>query len=195
MKPCLLLFGVLAMCMMAAAQSQPPAQDERPLGDVARDAKAKAPATKARMVVDSDSIRASKLPIPDIRMDGDNSEEIVKAIVAYSSSHTPKETEDMVHSWYDRQDGTAQEAAEENRKANERQQDAYYDQPTDIKDYQKYMQEQRLKQMSARLDSRRIAENYKIVNRTAQTMQMVKYKLQSNRIAYDWMRVRYSYEY
>ncbi len=184
-----------AVMLCASAVGQAPRTEERPLGDLAREARAKAPTVKAKMVVDSDSIRSSGLPIPDIRLDSDNSDEIVRAVLNYASAHTPKELEDMVHSWYDRQDSAAQAASDDNHRTQERQMDSYYNYPTDIKDYQKYQQEQRAKQILARQDSQRSSENYKLIQKTATAMQQIKSKLAGYRISYDWMKVRYSYDY
>ena len=170
------------------------AQDEKPLGDIARE-QSKTEKPKAKLVVDSESIKGPRLPIPDIAMDRDNSDDIVASIMEYKGKHTAKDTEVMVHDWYDRQEGIAQSALEDLRRTQQRQSDLYSNQPTDIKDYQKYAKERQLRAQQLRPDPKTQAENQRIVMKTYSTMNTVRYKLISQRMSYDWMMVKNFWEY
>ncbi len=181
MKWCATVFCVCVLFAAAAGQ-------EPSLGDVVREAKAK-PKPKAKVVVDTDNIRGSKLPIPDVSLVDDNSDQIVDAILKYRDAHTPKETEDMVRNWYDRQDGVVESAAAENRKIVDRQRSSYHEE--DMQDYEKFQKAERERQMQRRQDARRWQEYSNIVQRTTATLISVKMKLQASRMAYSWMNPHY----
>lgn len=108
----------LAILGSAAAPAQDTPQQEKSLGEVAREAK-KTPTTKAKVVVtdDSTTLKSHSSTIPAIFKDGiDNSDEIIAAILAYRTSHTPDETASAVHAWYDENDARLQAAIEENKR-------------------------------------------------------------------------------
>jgi hypothetical protein len=77
---------------------------------------------------DSDDVRRS--PIPDISSAdfADNSDEIVRAIIDYRTTHSAKETEGIVREWYEKYDAQLERALDDNRRINARQsQNAYAD--------------------------------------------------------------------
>lgn len=81
-----------------------------PLAAAARSAKAQK-AAKAKKVFTDEDMEATAGPLPHLKMDGaENADEVVAAICEYKTKHTPEQTEEAVHIWYDRYDEMLQAA-------------------------------------------------------------------------------------
>lgn len=194
MKIGLTVLVLFAATATAIAQDVP--TNSSSLGDIARQTRARK-SSKAKLVVDDDTIRSSKLPIPDIALDGDNTDPIVSAISNYQLAHNPRETEDMVHQWYDRQDSMISSAIDENRRAREHAQDRYssysYEGYEDESDYRRMMAQNRARNLQQRQDDRRMTDNSRFISRIAETMSRVRSRLSTMGMRYDWMVVRAEY--
>lgn len=188
----LVLQAALLLAMSAVSFAQA-ATETQSLGDVARKNRAKQPAVKAKLVADNDSLHKSSLPIPDIRSEGDyNTEEIVAAIVEYRNTHDPKQTEEMVRAWYDRQDSAAAAAIESNRLLQSRNTDPYYDQrPNSGTDYRKYQEEQRDRAVLARNEQQQKQANDAIIFRFSNTIGFLRSRLAGYKLAYEWLKPHY----
>jgi hypothetical protein len=81
-----------------------------PLAAAARSTKAQK-AAKAKKVFTDEDMEATAGPLPRLKMDGaENADEVVAAICKYKTTHTPEQTEEAVHIWYDRYDEMLQAA-------------------------------------------------------------------------------------
>jgi hypothetical protein len=114
----ILLPAVLGVVQLAAAQNPPAAAPAPPpqspttqnsatsdasIAAAARDAKAQK--AKAKKVFTDEDMEATAGPLPRLKMDGpENSDDVVAAIAKYKTDHTPEQTENAVHIWYDRYD-------------------------------------------------------------------------------------------
>ncbi len=176
---------VLLIPLLAAAVFAQQSADQPSLGDVARASKAKS-GTKAKTVITDETIRSSKSPFPDINGENDNSDEIVKAILQFSTSKVPKETEDAVHTWYDYQDGVIAGMIDDAKKTRRNALDRYQ-YPSDVKNPASYNAQRERDTMS---DYRRYSETTTSIRRMLDTLTRVKAGLKRSNLAYDWMKIR-----
>ncbi len=104
--------------MAAPAQTVPASSTSSPsnagnsLGSVARSLNGGKTAP-TKHVFSNDDMEASDEPLPRLNMNisqPDNSAAIVAAIVTYRQAHTPKQTEETVHAWFDLYDRTLADA-------------------------------------------------------------------------------------
>ncbi len=99
----------------AAPPSQAPADTGSPLAAAARSTKAQKAAAHAKKVFTDEDMEVTAGPLPRLKMDGaENADDVVAAITAYKASHTPEQTENAVHIWYDRYDEMLGAAIQEN---------------------------------------------------------------------------------
>jgi hypothetical protein len=95
---------ILLMANATAAHAQLTTNEPKSLAEVARDSK-KEKKDQAKIVLSDDTEQLHKPLIPDVFYGGiDNTDEILKAIDAYRSTHNLQETENVVHLWYDKHD-------------------------------------------------------------------------------------------
>lgn len=166
------------------------AQDSEPsLAEAAR--KAAGP-SKARIVIDDETLRVSRGPIPDMNIEGvDNSDEIIKAIDTFRRSHTASETEQAIRSWYDHHDALFQHALDENSDIRTRRQDRAADLQRYPDDW-KRLQERRSTELHSELqDQRSMQKNGLLMARIQQTFQRVRNGIQGFGLKYDWMKIRF----
>lgn len=70
---------------------------------------------RAKKVITDEDMEAVAGPLPRLKMDGaENADEVVAAIAKYKLDHTPEQTEQAVHVWYDRYDDILGAAIQEN---------------------------------------------------------------------------------
>jgi hypothetical protein len=98
------LLGALGAFAQSAPASCPPtpsAVDQN--ASVAAAARtSKRPAAHAKKIIDDDDLALHQSPIPRLNLDGvDNIPEILVAIKKYKESHTPQQTEQTFHDWFD----------------------------------------------------------------------------------------------
>jgi len=186
---CLSLFTFTAV---HAQDSPNPAPAPKSLADLAREAKQNKTA-HAKVVISDDNLHVEKGPIPSLNFDGaDNSGEISPAIETYRRSHSTKETEDLVHAWYDKYYGLYVSALEENKTLSTQQQDRYYSQADSYnsnQDPKKYRQLRDAEARSARNDQKKISENALMAARIQQALLKVRNELDRTGIHYSWFKV------
>ncbi len=104
--------SVLSLAQTAPSRSSNVSNASNSLGSVARSLQdTKAAPTKR--VFSNDDMEASDEPLPRLNLNisqPDNSAAIVAAIVTYHQTHTPKQTEETVHAWFDLYDRTLADA-------------------------------------------------------------------------------------
>jgi hypothetical protein len=101
----------LSLAVAALAQTTP-ASPGNSLGAAAHNLKGQN-ATPTKHVFTNDDMEATNEPLPRLNMNisqPDNSADVVAAILSYRQTHTPKQTEDAVHSWFDLYDRTLADA-------------------------------------------------------------------------------------
>lgn len=109
----LLTLSSVSLTQTAPATSSSNASDAgNSLGSVARSLQGGKPAP-TKHVFSNDDMEASDEPLPRLNLNisqRENSAEIVTAFLAYRQTHTPKQTEDMLHEWFDLYDRTLADA-------------------------------------------------------------------------------------
>ena len=97
-----------------ASSNSGSAPADNSIAAAAREAKAQK-AGHAKKVFTDEDMEAAAGPLPKLRMEGpENGDEVVAAIAKYKLSHTPEQTEQAVHIWYDRYDEMLAGAIQEN---------------------------------------------------------------------------------
>jgi hypothetical protein len=199
---CLPAIGVLLVCStLGFAQSQPaPAkpptenapETASPLAAAARSTKEKAAHVKK---VDTDEdMEATAGPLPRLKMDGaENADDVMTAIAAYKSSHTPEQTESAVHIWYDRYDQMLAAAIQQNLDVKVLR-DANYSNGYELcqqsQDYQQCQNRQMAELRGARNDQLEMAKNTNLEVRIQHAFMKVRNGLMQNGLRYDWFKVR-----
>ena len=203
-----LLALVLFLPWASLAGAQSADVPDSPLGDVAKrnDAakKDKDGTLKAKRVfTDDDPIRKS--PIPAIVLEGqDNTEDILAAIHEYRAKHTPEETENAVHDWFDEQAevlSAAIDAIARQRKYNQLSMEAAQDRNSYAYnrgfdgDYVKYNERLTSERWSQRVEARSAQENLQVISRIQQSLMKVRVDVicrpnRTSPAAYDWFRIR-----
>jgi hypothetical protein len=97
------LFGALGASAQSAPAVYPPSASADPSVSVAAAARSsKKPAVHAKKIIDDDDLALHQGPIPRLIIEGsDNTAEIIAAFRRYKQSHTPQQTEQALHDWFD----------------------------------------------------------------------------------------------
>jgi len=191
---------LIAVSSWTWAQSAPGAQSTAPqansegtIAGAARDAKAHRSA-KAKKVITDEDMEATAGPLPRLKMDGpENSDEIVSAIQKYKETHTPEQTEQAIHIWYDRYDEVLAAAIQENidmnvlRNANVSN---GYDLCQESQNYQQCQARQMAEQRGARNDMNQMTKNSQLSVRIQHAFTNVRNGLNMNNLHYEWFKIR-----
>lgn len=185
---CSLLTLAFAACLLVSAQQEPPS-----LADVARKSHDSGP--KAKRVITDDNLNKSASPFPPMTTDGVyNSDDIVKAMCDFRHQHSPEDTEQAIHDWYDRYDMMFQQAFDENTAIKNRAQDRA-SHPLQLfygDDDWKQMQQIRQEQVLSELQDQRITQkNGLLMARIQQTLQAVRTGISRSGMTYAWMKIRF----
>jgi len=158
---------------------------------------------KPKRVFTDDDMSLRKSPIPSIALRGvENTDEILAAIHEYRAHHTPEETEQTVHDWFDDQSVTLSGAIDANLRMQNHNQMRWesaqdrgsYPQYFDG-DYTKLNEKQTTERWSQRVDARSSQENFQVISRMQQVLMKVRVDVicRPNKIkpaAYDWFKIR-----
>lgn len=139
-------------------------------------------------------------PFPRLKTDGlDNSDEVILAITKYKSTHSPEQTEEAVHMWFDRYDQILAAAIQENqdtatlRSTNMSNASALCQESQgsqDVQDYQKCASRQMAEQRGAMNDQHVYMKNNLLVVRIQQSFMRIRNSLQINNMRYPWFKIR-----
>jgi hypothetical protein len=188
---CYLLSGsILVSSALTLAQS---ADTGSPLAAAARDTKAQK-AARAKKVITDEDMEASAGPLPHLKMDGaENADEVVAAIATYKTTHTPVQTENAVHIWYDRYDEMLAAAIKENLDMKVLR-DANFSNGYDLcqqgQDYQQCQNRQMAEQRGARNDQIQMTKNTNLEVRIQHAFMKVRNGLMKDSLRYAWFKVR-----
>jgi hypothetical protein len=203
---CCLLSGAVLLAASGsswAQKSAPPAASTSasddtaeagsPLAAAARSSKAQK-AAKAKKVFTDEDMEATAGPLPRLKMDGaENADEVVAAIATYKTTHNPEQTEEAVHTWYDRYDEMLQAAIRDNldvqtlRAAN---MSNGYELCVQSQDYQQCQNRQIAEQRGARNDQQELAKNNNLTVRIQHSFMKVRNGLQMQNLHYEWFKIR-----
>ncbi len=199
---CLLLSATLLASTAGLAQNQqtsagaPSAQSSAnpgsPLAAAARSTKEKS--AHAKKVFTDEDMEATAGPLPRLKMDGaENADDVVTAIAAYKSGHTPEQTESAVHIWYDRYDEMLGAAIQQNLDVKVLR-DANYSNGYELcqqsQDYQQCQNRQMAELRGARNDQVEMTRNTNLEVRIQHAFMKVRNGLMQNGLRYDWFKVR-----
>jgi hypothetical protein len=154
----------------------------------------------AKKVFTDEDMEVAEGPLPRLKTDGlDNSDEIIVAITKYKAAHTPEQTEEAVHMWFDRYDQILAAALQENqdmstlRSTNMSNAYALCQESQgsgDYQDYQKCASRQMAEQRGAISDQHVYAKNNYLVMRIQQSFMKIRNGLQVNNMRYAWFKIR-----
>ena len=177
----------------ASPSSETPTDTSTSLAAAARSAKVQKGA-HAKKVFTDDDMEATAGPLPRLKMEGaENADEVVAAISKYKASHTPEQTEQAVHIWYDRYDGMLAAAIQENqdmmalRNANVSN---GYELCQESQDYRQCQNRQMAEQRGARNDQIEMVKNNNLMVRVQHSFMKVRNGLQMNNLRYEWFKIR-----
>ncbi len=198
---CLFTAILLVFSTMSLAQNQqPPAttasqssgNTDSPLAAAARDAKSKK--ARSKKVFTDDDMETTAGPLPRLKMEGaENADEIVVAISKYKTTHTPEQTEQAVHIWYDRYDQLLAAAIQDNqdiatlRSAN---MSNGYALCQESQDYEQCRNRQMAEMRGAQSDQTQVTKNNSLEVRIQHSFMKVRNGLQANSLHYDWFKIR-----
>lgn len=188
------LAGGSAQNSNSQPQSAPPSSDAAPsLADAVRGSKAQK-SVHARKVFTDEDMEATAGPLPRLKMDGaENADDVVKAITLYKATHTPEQTEQAVHIWYDRYDEMLAAAIQDNqdtmvlRNANSSN---GYELCQESGDYQQCRNRQMAEARGARSDQAQMAKNNQLEVRIQHAFMKVRNGLAMNNLHYEWFKIR-----
>jgi hypothetical protein len=147
-----------------------------------------------RVFTDDDVSAPSTGPFPRLKMDGlDNTDVIIAEIGNFKKTHTPEETEQAVHDWFDEYDSQLFTAIQDNQNRTilmqENQANAY-ELCQQGGDYEHCVSRQRSEAVGARSDQQTMARNNALIHRLQNALQKVRNGLGLNGLRYPWFKVR-----
>jgi hypothetical protein len=195
---------MLGVAQLAAAQNPPASAPAPPppqsstsadssIAGAARDAKAQK-AARAKKVFTDEDMEATAGPLPRLKMDGpENSDDVVAAIAKYKADHTPEQTENAVHIWYDRYDDMLAAAINTNIDVTVLRQTNYsngYELCQQSQDYQQCNNRQMAELRGARNDQVELTKNSNLEVRIQHAFMKIRNGLMMNGLRYDWFKIR-----
>jgi hypothetical protein len=200
----MLVSAVLGVVQLAPAQNPPAAasqssttqnstSSDASIAAAARDTKAQKTARAKKVFTDED-MEATAGPLPRLKMDGpENGDEVIAAIAKYKADHTPEQTENAVHIWYDRYDEMLAAAIHTNIDVNVLRAANYsngYELCQQSQDYQQCNNRQMAEARGARNDQVEMTKNTNLEVRIQHAFMKVRNGLQMNGLRYDWFKIR-----
>jgi hypothetical protein len=185
----------------SSSQSSPqsPSDSGSALAAAAKSAKDQK-AGHAKKVFTDEDMEVADGPLPRLKTDGlDNTDEVIAAITKYKSMHSPEQTEEAVHMWFDRYDQILGAAIQENsdtaalRSTNMSNASALCQESQgnqDMQDYQKCASRQMAEQRGAMNDQHVYMKNNLLVVRIQQSFMKIRNALQMTNMRYAWFKIR-----
>jgi hypothetical protein len=183
------LIALLSAASLAQNSEQP-----KSVADIARQSKKDGKREQTKLVFTEDSPQMQKPLIPDIFSGGlDNVDEILKAINDYRTTHNARETEVVLHLWFDKHDAMLANAIEENGRIEQQERDrqmGYTTTDAQPRSQQEYYEMQRIEIIARRESLKRKQENGLLMARIQQTFTRVRSTLQGKGLKYEWFKIR-----
>lgn len=188
-----LAWGQSTPASSAAPPAQSSASSDASIAGAARDAKAQK-AARAKKVFTDEDMESTAGPLPRLKMDGpENSDDVVAAIAKYKIEHTPEQTENAVHIWYDRYDDMLAAAIKTNIDVTALRQMNYnngYELCQQSQDYQQCNNRQMAEMRGARNDQVEMTKNNNLEVRIQHAFMKVRNGLMMHGMRYDWFKIR-----
>lgn len=183
------LIALLSAVSLAQNSEQP-----KSVAEIARQSKKDGKREQAKLVFTEDSPQMQKPLIPDVFSGGlDNVDEILKAINDYRTIHNARETEVVLHLWFDKHDAMLANAIEENSRIEQQERDrqmGYTASDAQPRSQQEYYEMQRIEIIARRESLKRKQENGLLMARIQQTFTRVRSTLQGKGLKYEWFKIR-----
>lgn len=197
----LILFA-LGVVSTARGQSSPPSSlapppqtpsSDKPVAAAVRDSKTQKN-SHAKKVFTDDDMDAITSPLPRLKMEGiDNTDQIIAEICNYRKTHTPGETEQVLHDWYDEYDSQLQAAIEDNQSRSTLMQENQrngYDLCQQGGDYEQCAKRQMSEAVGARNDQMTMARNNAVIHRLQQAFMKIRNSQFAFNQRYSWFKIR-----
>lgn len=198
-----LAFGSIILVWNATAQTaqssstgkteQASENSDQSVAAAARKAKGQKSTRPPKVFTDED-MEARSGPLPRLNLEGaDNAEDVLDAIYTYKTTHTPDQTEQVIHDWYDRYDQMLLAAINQNRNMttvrNVNGSNAY-DLCQESDDPRSCQYNQRNSGESMRSDSAVMMKNTNLQQRIQQDLARISVGLFEAHLRYDWFKMR-----
>lgn len=192
-----LSFSALCGAQNAPASSTPDSSEPTDSGSSIAAAAKKAKEQKkekAKKVYTDEDMEAASGPLPRLKMEGaDNTDDVVAAIIKYKISHTPQQTEEAVHAWYDRYDQILATAIKESLDINTLRNINASNSSNlcaDSADPQECRSRQTVNMIGLQSDTYEMTKNFNLENRIRQALLKVQVGLLQSNLHYDWFKIR-----
>ncbi len=191
------LLGGLGAFGQSAPASCPPSPS--PGGDqnasvVAAARTSKKPAAHAKRIIDDDDLALHQSPIPRLNLDGtDNTSEIINAIRKYKESHTPQQTEQTVHDWFDETNDVLIATLRETSALRELRESNINNSNDLCQDSGDWEQCQKLRvadARGARRDQNSIRNDGFVTGRIQQAFMKIRNDMTTRGLRYDWFKIQ-----
>ncbi|MGH9516962.1 MAG: hypothetical protein ACRD3P_14930 [Terriglobales bacterium] len=148
----------------------------------------------AKKTVTDDDLRSTSDPLPRLKTnEAENGEEVIAAIAEYKKSHTPQETEAVIHRWYDEYDAQLADAIKKNLEikalrgatVNEA-----YDLCQSSQDYSDCQRRRIAEAKGERYDQAEIARNSELITRFQHSLSNIRARLPQMGLRYEWFKMR-----
>jgi hypothetical protein len=159
-----------------------------------------AKSARSKRIITDEDLHGTVGPLPSLSMSGaENSDEVVTAIKEYKQTHTPKQTEEAVRSWYDEYDEDLAAAIKENldiqhtRAASLRSGYDLCQNPQlyrDYDDYQKCQARGMNELRGARHEQVEVSRNWEWIARLQHSLTNVRSSLFQMGLNYSWFKIR-----
>ena len=184
--------GAIAQNAPASCPPTPSAVDQN--ASVAAAARtSKRPAAHAKKIIDDDDLALHQSPIPRLNLDGvDNIPEIVVAIKKYKESHTPQQTEQTVHDWFDETNDVLIAAIRETSSLRDLRESNVNNSNDLCQDSGDWEQCQKLRvadARGARRDQNRIRNDGFVAGRIQQAFMKIRSDMTMMGLRYEWFKI------
>ncbi len=197
-----LTFFALAIVAGAGGQTTPPSSlapppqtpsSDKPIAAAVRDSKTQKN-LHAKKVFTDDDMDATSNPLPRLKMEGiDNTDQIIAEICNYRKTHTPEETEQVLHDWFDEYDSQLRAAIEDTQSRSTLMQENQrngYELCQQGGDYEKCAKRQMSEAVGVRNDQATIARNSAVIHRLQQAFMKIRNSQFPFTQHYTWFRIR-----
>lgn len=193
----LVVFGALGAFAQSAPAACPPtavpaADQNASVAGAARTAKK--PTVHAKRVIDDDDLELHRGPIPRLSLEGaDNVGEIVTAIKKYKESHTPPQTEQVIHDWFGEANDVLTATMRESsnlRALRESNVNNSNDLCQDSGDWEQCQKLRLADARGARNDQNRIRNDGLVTGRIQQAFQKIRTEIQAIGLRYEWFKIQ-----
>lgn len=148
----------------------------------------------SKKIVTDDDLHSNSDTLPRLKTnEAENGEEVIAAIAEYKKSHTPQETETVIHLWYDEYDAQLAAAIKTNleiRALRGATENDAYDLCQSGQDYDECQKRRVAEAKGARYDQTAIARNSELITRLQHSLMNIRARLPQMGLRYEWFKLR-----